>query len=40
MSESFEHVVIVDRDDLSGTGPRKGVPQGWHAHGMLAKGVR
>jgi 2-polyprenyl-6-methoxyphenol hydroxylase-like FAD-dependent oxidoreductase len=31
-------VIVVDRDDLTGTGPRKGVPQGHHAHGILAKG--
>ncbi|HEY1487846.1 MAG TPA: hypothetical protein VGF84_17195, partial [Micromonosporaceae bacterium] len=29
---------IVDRDALDGPGPRKGVPQGRHAHGILAKG--
>ena len=38
LSESFERVTVVDRDDLDGTGPRKGVPQGQHAHAILAKG--
>jgi 2-polyprenyl-6-methoxyphenol hydroxylase-like FAD-dependent oxidoreductase len=38
LSETFDQVVVVDRDDLAGTGPRKGVPQGLHAHGILAKG--
>jgi 2-polyprenyl-6-methoxyphenol hydroxylase-like FAD-dependent oxidoreductase len=38
LSDSFHHVTVVDRDDLEGTGPRKGVPQGLHAHGLLAKG--
>jgi 2-polyprenyl-6-methoxyphenol hydroxylase-like FAD-dependent oxidoreductase len=38
LSETFGEVIVVDRDDLDGTGPRKGVPQGQHAHGILAKG--
>jgi 2-polyprenyl-6-methoxyphenol hydroxylase-like FAD-dependent oxidoreductase len=38
LSETFDEVVVVERDDLRGTGPRKGVPQGQHAHGILAKG--
>jgi 2-polyprenyl-6-methoxyphenol hydroxylase-like FAD-dependent oxidoreductase len=38
LSESFERVTVVDRDDLDGTGPRRGVPQGQHAHVILAKG--
>ncbi len=38
LSDTFDHVIVVDRDDLTGTGARKGVPQGHHAHGILAKG--
>ena len=38
LSDSFEQVTVIDRDDLGGTGPRKGVPQGRHAHVLLAKG--
>jgi 2-polyprenyl-6-methoxyphenol hydroxylase-like FAD-dependent oxidoreductase len=38
LSETFEEVIVVDRDNLTGTGHRKGVPQGQHAHGILAKG--
>ncbi|MEU4525450.1 FAD-dependent monooxygenase [Amycolatopsis sp. NPDC024027] len=39
LSESYEDVVIVDRDTLSGAeGPRRGVPHGRHAHGLLARG--
>lgn len=38
LSETFDEVIVVDRDDLAGAGPRKGVPQGRHAHGILAKG--
>lgn len=39
LSESYADVTIVDRDDLLGvTGPRRGVPQGFHAHALLARG--
>ncbi|GAA3452522.1 FAD-binding monooxygenase [Dactylosporangium matsuzakiense] len=39
LSEGFDRVSVFDRDDLAGSGPRKGVPQGRHAHAMLAKGL-
>jgi 2-polyprenyl-6-methoxyphenol hydroxylase-like FAD-dependent oxidoreductase len=38
LSDSFDRVTVVDRDSLSGTGHRKGVPHGLHAHAILAKG--
>ncbi|GAA0948256.1 FAD-binding monooxygenase [Nonomuraea longicatena] len=39
LSESFAEVVIVDRDVLEGvTTARRGVPQGRHVHGLLARG--
>ncbi|GAA0379167.1 FAD-binding monooxygenase [Acrocarpospora corrugata] len=39
LSEQFEEVLLVDRDQLAGVAdPRRGVPQGAHAHGLLAKG--
>ncbi|WP_433236281.1 FAD-dependent oxidoreductase [Actinomadura nitritigenes] len=39
LAEHFDDVVIVDRDRLTGVrGPRRGVPQGRHAHGLLARG--
>ncbi|WP_198659007.1 NAD(P)/FAD-dependent oxidoreductase [Nocardiopsis sp. FIRDI 009] len=39
LSDSFGEVVVVDRDPLTdGTGPRRGVPQGRHAHGLVAQG--
>ncbi|MEV7178070.1 FAD-dependent monooxygenase [Kitasatospora sp. NPDC093679] len=39
LSESFARVTVVDRDALpEGGGPRRGVPQSHHAHGMLSKG--
>ncbi|WP_063794465.1 NAD(P)/FAD-dependent oxidoreductase [Kitasatospora sp. MBT63] len=35
----YERVTVVERDALpAGAGPRRGVPQGHHAHGLLAKG--
>src|SRR5262250_770547 len=37
----FERVTLVERDELpTGTGIRKGVPQGRHAHGLLPSGYR
>ena len=39
LTETFERVTLVDRDDLSaGAVPRRGVPQGRHPHGLLARG--
>jgi 2-polyprenyl-6-methoxyphenol hydroxylase-like FAD-dependent oxidoreductase len=39
LSEKYDDVVIVDRDELIGvTGYRNGVPHGRHAHGLVAKG--
>jgi 2-polyprenyl-6-methoxyphenol hydroxylase-like FAD-dependent oxidoreductase len=39
LSESYAKVTIFDRDELpTGTADRKGVPQGEHSHGLLAKG--
>lgn len=38
LSETFGRVTVIDRDPLTGTGPRKGVPQGQHAHAILARG--
>jgi microsomal epoxide hydrolase len=39
LSESYAKVSIVDRDRLDGvTEPRRGVPQGFHAHALLARG--
>jgi 2-polyprenyl-6-methoxyphenol hydroxylase-like FAD-dependent oxidoreductase len=40
LSEAFDEVIVIDRDDLAGTGPRRGVPQGYQAHGILARGRR
>jgi 2-polyprenyl-6-methoxyphenol hydroxylase-like FAD-dependent oxidoreductase len=39
LSESFDKVTVFDRDTLpSGSVNRKGVPQGEHSHGLLARG--
>jgi len=39
LAETCTEVLVVDRDELLGvTAPRRGVPQGWHIHGLLARG--
>ncbi|MBD0424109.1 FAD-dependent oxidoreductase [Streptomyces sp. TRM S81-3] len=39
LSETFAEVVIVDRDELTGPNDlRRGLPQGHHLHGLLARG--
>jgi 2-polyprenyl-6-methoxyphenol hydroxylase-like FAD-dependent oxidoreductase len=39
LSDFYDKVVILERDDLSNkVDNRRGVPQGWHAHGLLASG--
>src|SRR4051812_5369255 len=39
LADAFAEVVIVDRDKLLGvTEARRGVPQGRHVHGLLARG--
>src|ERR1700722_9478320 len=39
LSDAYGDVVVVDRDDLSGTtGARSGVPHGRHAHCLVARG--
>ena len=39
LADAFAEVVIVDRDKLTGvTTARRGVPQGRHMHGLLARG--
>jgi 2-polyprenyl-6-methoxyphenol hydroxylase-like FAD-dependent oxidoreductase len=43
LADSYDEVTVVDRDDLDGgigIEPRRGVPQGRHAHGLLAVGLR
>lgn len=39
LAEVYSEVLVVDRDELAGvTGPRRGVPHGRHAHGLVARG--
>ena len=39
LAEAYTEVLVVDRDELAGvTGPRRGVPHGRHAHGLVARG--
>ncbi|SDY69541.1 2-polyprenyl-6-methoxyphenol hydroxylase [Geodermatophilus africanus] len=39
LTEAFDRVTVVDRDDLPGEiAARRGVPQGRHPHGLLARG--
>jgi 2-polyprenyl-6-methoxyphenol hydroxylase-like FAD-dependent oxidoreductase len=43
LADRYKHVVVVDRDRLDGSvgvEPRRGVPQGRHAHGLLAAGLQ
>ena len=40
LAESYDNVVLVERDRLVGDGePRRGVPQGRHAHVLLPRGA-
>ncbi|MGI5450765.1 FAD-dependent oxidoreductase [Streptomyces sp. CA-243310] len=39
LSENFAEVLVVDRDELTGPNElRRGLPQGHHLHGLLARG--
>ena len=39
LSDFYHQVLIFERDSLpTSSEPRKGVPQGQHAHGLLGKG--
>lgn len=39
LTEAFDRVTVVDRDELPGeVAARRGVPQGRHPHGLLARG--
>ena len=41
LSETYERVTVVDRDELREDGcPRRGVPQGRHAHVLLGSGLQ
>jgi 2-polyprenyl-6-methoxyphenol hydroxylase-like FAD-dependent oxidoreductase len=39
VADHFDHVVVLERDDLSQEpAPRRGTPQSWHLHGLLGGG--
>ena len=39
LADYFEQVTLVERDQIARSpAPRKGVPQGPHAHGLLVRG--
>lgn len=40
LSEAYDRVTVVERDDLGEPGPRRGVPQGRHLHALLPRGNR
>ena len=41
LADYYDEVTLIDRDALPlGYEPRKGVPQGRHTHGILARGAR
>ena len=41
LSDRYQQVIIVERDSVVGVGDaRRGVPQGRHAHALLARGQR
>lgn len=41
LADHYEAVTVLERDHFPATGEnRKGVPQGRHAHGLLAQGLR
>jgi flavin-dependent dehydrogenase len=41
LADAYGEVVVVDRDTLTGVGDaRRGVPQGRHAHALLARGAQ
>ena len=38
LADSFDRVVLVERDDSPGTGWRRGAPQSRHLHGLMERG--
>src|SRR5262249_6996763 len=41
LADAYTRVTIIERDPLPDSGsPRKGVPQGRHAHGLLPRGAQ
>ncbi|WP_344979837.1 FAD-dependent oxidoreductase [Streptosporangium fragile] len=40
LTDFYERVSLVERDPLGGGEPRRGVPQGFHAHALLPRGLQ
>ncbi|MFC4062493.1 FAD-dependent oxidoreductase [Planomonospora corallina] len=40
LTDFYDRVTLVERDPLDGDGPRRGVPQGFHAHALLPRGLQ
>ncbi|MFF5210629.1 FAD-dependent oxidoreductase [Streptosporangium sp. NPDC000396] len=40
LADFYDRVTLVERDALGAGGPRKGVPQGFHAHSLLPRGLQ
>ena len=41
LADAYEQVTVLERDALpDGAAPRKGVPQGRHAHALLTRGYQ
>ncbi|WP_433242524.1 FAD-dependent oxidoreductase [Streptosporangium sp. CA-135522] len=40
LTDFYDRVTLVERDALGGDGSRKGVPQGFHAHSLLPRGLQ
>ncbi|GGQ30310.1 FAD-dependent oxidoreductase [Streptosporangium pseudovulgare] len=40
LTDFYDRVTLVERDALGDGGPRRGVPQGFHAHGLLPRGLQ
>ncbi|MGW2329847.1 NAD(P)/FAD-dependent oxidoreductase [Streptomyces sp. NPDC001700] len=38
LADSFDRVVLIERDDSPGTGWRRGAPQSRHLHGLMERG--
>ncbi|MDN5914530.1 MAG: FAD-dependent monooxygenase [Pseudonocardia sp.] len=38
LADAFDEVTVVERDETVASGPRRGVPQGGHLHGLLDGG--
>ncbi|GAA3085892.1 FAD-dependent oxidoreductase [Streptosporangium carneum] len=40
LTDFYDRVTLVERDDLTQQAPRRGVPQGFHAHALLPRGLQ